>query len=158
MQTAIWKGRPAAWPSRVFAVRHPQEMVGRLRAQVVLAVDGYVGFARRGTKRETVGIAGTPDHHTGIAPITAKAQHARASRVGLVANVASRPDPQEKVAVGHREDPVVLVIADRQPAYHRAAARQRAIAEVIAADAAADRKVEITSSPGQAQRRGQSGE
>src|SRR6266699_4862770 len=138
METAIGKSRPATGPSRIFAVGHSQQMVRRLRAEIVLAVDGDVGIAGRAAKRETVGIAGAPDSDTGIAPVSVKAQHARASRVGLVADVAGGADPQEEVAVGHWQNPVVLMPADRQPADHRAAAGQRAVAQVISADAAAD--------------------
>src|SRR6266568_4104436 len=138
METAIGKSRPATGPSRIFAVRHSQQMVRRLRAEIVLAVDGDVGIAGRAAKRETVGIAGAPDNHTGVAPVGVKAQHARASRVGLVADVAGGADPQEEVAVGHWQNPVVLMPADRQPADHRAAAGQRAVAQVISAGAAAD--------------------
>src|SRR5438132_9508259 len=129
METAIGKSRPATGPSRIFAVRHSQQMVRRLRAEIVLAVDGDVGIAGRAAKRETVGIAGAPDNHTGVAPVSVKAQHACASRVGLVTDVAGAPDPQEEVAVRHWQNPVVLMPADRKPADHRAAARQRAVAQ-----------------------------
>src|SRR2546428_1971355 len=154
MKTAIGKSRPATGPSRIFAVRHSQQMVRRLRAEIVLAVDGDVGIAGRAAKRETVGIAGAPDNHTGVAPVSVKAQHARASRVGLGADVAGGPDPQEEVAVWHWQNPVVLMPADRQPADHRAAAGQRAVAQVISAEAAAGWGGEIVISPGGAEREG----
>src|SRR3989442_15966195 len=126
-------------------------MVGRLSAEVVLAVDGDVGIASRGAKRETVRIAAAPDNDTGIAPVTVKAQHARASRVDLVADIAGRPDSQEKIAIGHRKDPVVLMPVDRQPANDRAAARQAAAVERVMADAPPHRKEEVVPSPGEAQ-------
>ena len=86
-----------------------------------------------------------------------KAQHARAFGIGLVADVARGPDPQEEVAVGHWQDPVVLMPIDRQAADYCAAARERAVVELIAADAAADREVEIVISPGEAKRDRQTG-
>src|SRR6202165_4712398 len=95
METAIRIRRPAARPSRVFAVGHAQEVVGRLRAEVVLAVDRDVGIAGRGAKRESVGIARSPDNDAGVAPVTVKTQDAGAPRVALRAHVASRPDPQQ---------------------------------------------------------------
>src|SRR5437763_4805207 len=112
MKTAIGKGRPATRPSRIFAVCHSQQMVRRLYAEIVLAVDGDVGIAGRDAERETVGIAGSSDDNPSVAPVAVKAQHASAFGIGLVADVARGPDPQEEVAVGHWQDPVVLMLID----------------------------------------------
>src|SRR5438874_1625293 len=72
MKTAIGKGRPATRPSRIFAVYHSQQMVRRLCAEIVLAVDGHVCIAGRGAERKTVGIAGAPNDKPGVAPVAVK--------------------------------------------------------------------------------------
>src|SRR5216683_4822293 len=70
VETAVRIRRPAARPSRVRAVRHSQEMVGRLRPEVVLAVDGDVGIAGRCAQRQTEGITAAAHDDTGITPVS----------------------------------------------------------------------------------------
>src|SRR5438105_15664965 len=152
VQAAVGIRRPATRPSGILAVGYPQQVVGRLATDVVLAVDGDVGIAGRGLQRQAVGIGAAADDDAGIAPVAVEAKHRGAARSPFAADIAGRPQTQQIVAVGHRQDPVILVAAGRQALDYRAASGERPVVELIGANASANGDEQARVAPGKPKR------